>query len=171
MALIGYARSRQRNRTPPCRRTRCGRRDASGCSRTRCRAPRPTGPAWPPRWLICATATCWPSGGWIGLAAPAASDRDHGRAGRTRRRVPVAVRKHRHHHLGRATPFSMCSARWASSNAISSANAPKRVGRRRRPRTQGGRKPVVTADKLRRAREYIANGLNVREAAARPQDR
>ncbi|MCP5449791.1 MAG: recombinase family protein [Gammaproteobacteria bacterium] len=32
---------------------------------------------------------------------------------------------------------------------------------------KGGRKPVVTADKLRRAREYIANGLNVREAAAR----
>jgi len=32
---------------------------------------------------------------------------------------------------------------------------------------KGGRKPVMTADKLQRAREYIANGLNVREAAAR----
>jgi DNA invertase Pin-like site-specific DNA recombinase len=32
---------------------------------------------------------------------------------------------------------------------------------------KGGRKPVVTADKLQRAREYIANGLNIREAAAR----
>ncbi len=32
---------------------------------------------------------------------------------------------------------------------------------------KGGRKPVVTADKLRRAREHLANGLNVREAAAR----
>ena len=32
---------------------------------------------------------------------------------------------------------------------------------------QGGRKPVVTADKLQRAREHIANGLNVREAAVR----
>ncbi len=32
---------------------------------------------------------------------------------------------------------------------------------------KGGRKPVVTADKLRRAREHIAGGLNVREAAAR----
>ena len=32
---------------------------------------------------------------------------------------------------------------------------------------KGGRKPVVTADKLQRARELIANGLNVREAAAR----
>ena len=30
-----------------------------------------------------------------------------------------------------------------------------------------GRKPVVTADKLQRAREHIANGLNVREAATR----
>lgn len=30
---------------------------------------------------------------------------------------------------------------------------------------KGGRKPVVTADKLQRAREHIANGLNVREAA------
>ena len=32
---------------------------------------------------------------------------------------------------------------------------------------KGGRKPVVTADKIQRAREHIANGLNVREAAAR----
>ena len=32
---------------------------------------------------------------------------------------------------------------------------------------KGGRKPVVTDDKLRRAREHLANGLNVREAAAR----
>jgi DNA invertase Pin-like site-specific DNA recombinase len=32
---------------------------------------------------------------------------------------------------------------------------------------KGGRKPVVTADKLQRARELVANGLNVREAATR----
>ncbi|MFN3468111.1 MAG: recombinase family protein [Novosphingobium sp.] len=32
---------------------------------------------------------------------------------------------------------------------------------------KGGRKPVVTADKLQRARELVANGLSVREAAAR----
>ncbi|MBN6741968.1 recombinase family protein, partial [Acidithiobacillus sp. MC6.1] len=32
---------------------------------------------------------------------------------------------------------------------------------------KGGRRPVVTADKLQRAREHIANGLNIREAAAR----
>lgn len=32
---------------------------------------------------------------------------------------------------------------------------------------RGGRKPVVTAEKLRRAREHIARGLSVREAAAR----
>ena len=32
---------------------------------------------------------------------------------------------------------------------------------------KGGRKPVVTAEKLQRAREHIANGLNVREAVAR----
>ncbi|MDE9447723.1 recombinase family protein [Xenorhabdus bovienii] len=32
---------------------------------------------------------------------------------------------------------------------------------------KGGRKPVVTADKLQRAHEHIANGLNVREAASR----
>jgi hypothetical protein len=29
------------------------------------------------------------------------------------------------------------------------------------------RKPVITADKLQRAQEHIANGLNVREAATR----
>jgi DNA invertase Pin-like site-specific DNA recombinase len=32
---------------------------------------------------------------------------------------------------------------------------------------KGGRKPVITADKLQRAREHITNGLNVREAAMR----
>jgi DNA invertase Pin-like site-specific DNA recombinase len=32
---------------------------------------------------------------------------------------------------------------------------------------KGGRKPVVTPEKLQRAKEHIANGLNVREAAAR----
>ena len=32
---------------------------------------------------------------------------------------------------------------------------------------KGGRKLVVTADKLQRAREHLANGLNVREAAVR----
>ncbi|MBE0490442.1 MAG: recombinase family protein [Halomonas sp.] len=32
---------------------------------------------------------------------------------------------------------------------------------------KGGRKPVVTDDKLKRVREHLANGLNVREAAAR----
>lgn len=32
---------------------------------------------------------------------------------------------------------------------------------------KGGRKPVVTEDKLKRAMELLANGLNVREAAAR----
>ena len=32
---------------------------------------------------------------------------------------------------------------------------------------KGGRKPVVTPDKLRRAHALIAQGLNVREAAAR----
>jgi transposase len=30
-----------------------------------------------------------------------------------------------------------------------------------------GRKPVINDEKLQRAREYIAKGLNVREAAAR----
>lgn len=32
---------------------------------------------------------------------------------------------------------------------------------------KGGRKPVITTEKLQRAQEYIANGLNVREAATR----
>ena len=32
---------------------------------------------------------------------------------------------------------------------------------------KGGRKPVVTTEKLQRAREHLANGLNVREVAAR----
>jgi len=32
---------------------------------------------------------------------------------------------------------------------------------------KGGRKPTVTEEKLRRAREHIAKGLTVREAAMR----
>jgi hypothetical protein len=32
---------------------------------------------------------------------------------------------------------------------------------------KGGRKPVVTAEKVQRAKEHIANGLNVREAVTR----
>jgi DNA invertase Pin-like site-specific DNA recombinase len=32
---------------------------------------------------------------------------------------------------------------------------------------KGGRKPVVTVDKLKRARDLIAKGLTVREAAVR----
>ncbi len=32
---------------------------------------------------------------------------------------------------------------------------------------KGGRRPVVTAEKLQRARDHLAAGLNVREAAAR----
>ncbi len=32
---------------------------------------------------------------------------------------------------------------------------------------KGGRKPAVTDDKLRRAREHVAKGLTVREAATR----
>ncbi|WP_397380705.1 recombinase family protein [Pseudomonas sp.] len=32
---------------------------------------------------------------------------------------------------------------------------------------KGGRKPVITTDKLQQARTHIANGLNVREAATR----
>ena len=32
---------------------------------------------------------------------------------------------------------------------------------------KGGRKPVITPDKLQRARELITNGLNVREATVR----
>ncbi len=34
-------------------------------------------------------------------------------------------------------------------------------------RRKGGRKPVITADKLQQARKHIANGLNAREAATR----
>jgi DNA invertase Pin-like site-specific DNA recombinase len=36
-----------------------------------------------------------------------------------------------------------------------------------RERTRAGRKPVVTADKLERAKALLAKGLTVREAATR----
>lgn len=34
---------------------------------------------------------------------------------------------------------------------------------------KGEHKPVITAEKLQRAREHITNALNVREAAMRPK--
>lgn len=37
------------------------------------------------------------------------------------------------------------------------------------PSQFGSRRPVVTPDKLRKAREHIASGLTVREAATRPK--
>ena len=67
-----------------------------------------------------------------------------------------------------ARSSSTFSARSPSSSATLSANArapgltrPTRGGRK------GGRKPVVTPDKLARARAHIASGLTVRDAAAR----
>ena len=41
------------------------------------------------------------------------------------------------------------------------------AARGRKGGRKGGRKPVVSADKLQRAKEHIANGLNVRETATR----
>jgi hypothetical protein len=46
-----------------------------------------------------------------------------------------------------------------SSNAISSRSEPGRC-------RKGARKPVVTCDKLQKARTLLAQGLNVREMAA-----
>jgi len=50
-----------------------------------------------------------------------------------------------------------------ASTALSEKGPSAAVARGRK----GGRKPVVTSDKLQRAREKISNGLNVREAAGR----
>ena len=41
------------------------------------------------------------------------------------------------------------------------------IAARKRRGSKGGRRPVVTPDKLRKARAHIAAGLTVREAAAR----
>jgi DNA invertase Pin-like site-specific DNA recombinase len=48
-----------------------------------------------------------------------------------------------------------------AANRVDSGRAAAARGRR------GGRPPVVTDDKLRRARDLIARGLTVREAAVR----
>ena len=41
------------------------------------------------------------------------------------------------------------------------------AARGRKGGRKGGRKPVMNDEKLQRAREYLATGLNMREAAAR----
>ena len=82
----------------------------------------------------------------------------------SRRRVPVAV-QHRHHHLGRRLHFSMCSARWGCSERDLIRERTKAVVPPP-PRTKGAqvRRPPT---RLRRAREYIANGLNRGPAPSR----
>ena len=60
--------------------------------------------------------------------------------------------------LGAAAEFERALIRERTKAGLTAAAARGR---------KGGRKPVVTADKLQRAREHIANGLNVREAATR----
>ena len=60
--------------------------------------------------------------------------------------------------LGAAAEFERALIRERTKAGLAAAAARGR---------KGGRRPVVTPDKLRRAREYLANGLNVREAAAR----
>ena len=66
------------------------------------------------------------------------------------------------HVFGALGQFERDLIRERTKAGLSAAAARGRKGGRK-----GGRKPVVTADKLQRAREHMANGLNVREAAAR----
>src|SRR5215208_2703208 len=60
-----------------------------------------------------------------------------------------------------------CSERLGSSSATSFASAPGQETAAAARGRRGGRKPVVTAEVLRKARVLTAQGLNVREAAAR----
>ena len=99
------------------------------------------------------------------LAAP---DRNRDGAREARCRLPLDHRGDRHHHARRpagvppvrraravrARPDPGTHPRWALSAAAARGR-------------KGGRKPVVDADKLARARSMVAKGLTVREAATR----
>jgi DNA invertase Pin-like site-specific DNA recombinase len=80
-------------------------------------------------------------------------------------RVPLTHRKYRHHHFGRLVFNIFGSLAQFERDLIrerthAGLKAPRERG------NKGGRRPVVTPDKLQ-ARAHIAAGLTVREAAAR----
>ena len=154
--MRGY---RRRSRTPPCRRMRYARRVASVFLRTRFLGSRPTVTAWPP---------CWPSGDWIGSGAhlphlietiSALEARGVGFRSLTES-IDTTTSGGRliFHVFGALGQFERDLIRERTKAGLAAAAARGR---------KGGRKPVITADKLQRAREHIANGLNVREAAMR----
>ena len=95
------------------------------------------------------------------------SDRDRKPVGKERRRPAILERGDRHHdarrpsHLPRA--WRACPVRTGFDPRANS----HRIGRAVSRDGRGGRKPVITDEKLYRARALITGGLTVREAAAR----
>ena len=138
-----------------------------GYSRTRRPAPRPTALGWRRPWPSCARATCWWSGSWIVSAArchlietvTALEGRGVGFRSLTET-IDTTTPGGRliFHIFGALGQFERDLIRVRTRAGLDAA-----VARGRR----GGRKPVVTEEKLRRARTLIAQGLTVREAAAR----
>src|SRR4051812_9211027 len=106
-----------------------------------------------------------PDGTAWALAAPL--DRDRHGAVQPRRRVPLADRGHRHHHARRAAHLPYLRG----AGPVRARPDPRTHARRPR-RCHGagrksGRKPVITGDKLKRARGMVGTGLTVREIATR----
>ena len=148
-----------------------GRATQAGCEQIfedTVSGPTQTALAWPPRWPFCATATCWLFGDWIGFAARCRiwievigglEARGVGFRSLTES-IDTTTSGGRliFHVFGALGQFERDLIRDRTKAGLAAAAARGR---------KGGRKPVVTADKLQRAREHIANGLNIREAAAR----
>ena len=164
--MRGY---RRRSRTPPCRPTRCATSAANRFTRTRFPEPIPIAPAW----LVAALAflrdgdvlAVWRLDR-LGRSLPHLIEVIGGLEARgvgfrsLTESIDTTTSGGRliFHVFGALSQFERDLIRDRTKAGLAAAAARGR---------KGGRKPVISAEKLQRAREHIANGLNVREAAAR----
>lgn len=145
---------------------RWSRRSVIGFLKIARRAPEPIVLGWPKPWPTCVTAIPWWSGSWTGWGGIDLIDTVKGLDARhiglhsLTEQVDTATPGGRliFHVFGALGQFERDLIRERTRAGLHAAQARGRLG---------GRKPVVTEDKLRRVRDLIAKGLTVREAASR----
>ena len=157
---------RPRNRILPCRRMRFARPDASAYLRTRFPVLHRNGPACHRHWRSCVKVMFLGFGDLIGWAVPCLIEVVAGLEARgvgfrsLTEAIDTTTPGGRliFHVFGALGQFERDLIRERTKAGLSAAAARGR---------KGGRKPVVTDEKLQKARMLLAQGLNVREAALR----